>query len=184
MPACRSSRISSRCPRTLGATVRWRMCWGATSRSSPPLPIRHGADMAYSKAVAISAAGMAAEKARIEAATLNLANMNTSAAPGAQVYRPVTAIIRSVPTRFTQMMNTHTQPMMIAKAELIPQTGVLTRAAYGPGHPEADANRIGTYPAVDPTQEMMTVMTALRAYEANLAALEATRSLGAKALEI
>jgi flagellar basal-body rod protein FlgC len=55
---------------------------------------------------------------------------------------------------------------------------------YEPGHPHADENGMVSYPAIDSTQEMMTVMAALRAYEANLSALQVTRMLAAKALEI
>jgi flagellar basal-body rod protein FlgC len=136
------------------------------------------------RAIEISAAGLTAEKARIEAATLNLANMNTSAAPGTAGYRPVTAVIRSVPTRFAQMLDGRPQTLALAKAEIVPQTGAALRTAYEPGHPDADAAGMVSYPAIDHTQEMMTVMTALRAYEANLTALQATRTLAAKALEI
>jgi flagellar basal-body rod protein FlgC len=138
----------------------------------------------YFRATAISAAGMAAEKARVEAATLNLANMNTSAAPGAPGFRPVTAIIHAERTLFARAFQGGSQPMTLARATVVPQTGITTRMAFEPGHPDADADGMVAYPAVDSTQEMMTVMTALRAYEANLAALQATKTLAARALEI
>lgn len=144
--------------------------------------------MSYLQAIEISAAGMTAQKARIEAAALNLANMNTSIAPGTEGFRPLTAVIQSVSTPFSQVLSGHpgrgTRPLMLAKAVLTPQSGVATRTAYEPGHPHADAQGMVSYPAVDHTQQMMTVMTALRAYEANLAALQATKTLAAKALEI
>lgn len=140
--------------------------------------------MDHFKATAISAAGMAAQMARIEAATLNLANMNTSSAPGAAGYRPVKAVIRAVPASFAQRLDGGIQPATSLKAELQPQQGLAPRSAFEPGHPHADAQGMVSYPAVDPTQEMITVMTALRSYEANLAALRTTRTLAAKALEI
>lgn len=140
--------------------------------------------MDYFKAVEISAAGMAAQKARVEAATLNLANMHTSAPPGAAGYRPVTAVIHATPTPFSRALQGGARPLMIAKAAVIAQTGLTVRMAYEPEHPHADANGMVSYPAVDPTQEMLTVMTALRGYEANLAALQATKTLAARALEI
>ena len=132
--------------------------------------------MDYFRAAAISAAGMAAEKARVEAATMNLANMHNTAAPGTAGYRPVTAVIQSEPAPFARVL--------LAKASVVPQAGPTTRMAFEPGHPNADAEGMVAYPAVDPTQEMMTVMTALRSYEANLAALQAAKTLAAKALEI
>jgi flagellar basal-body rod protein FlgC len=139
--------------------------------------------MDYFRAIAISAAGLAAEQARIEAATLNLANVNTSAAPGTTGYQPVTAVLRAVPTRFAHVWNGNIQPSQV-QAQIVAQTGVAPRSMYEPGHPHADENGMVSYPAIDSTQEMMTVMAALRAYEANLSALQVTRMLAAKALEI
>lgn len=136
--------------------------------------------MDYYQAVQISAAGMAAQKTRIEAATLNLANMHTSAAPGTAGYRPVKALIHLQSTPFARAFG----GLLTPQAELVTQAGLAARTAYEPGHPHADAAGMVSYPAVDHTQEMMTVLTALRAYEANLAALQATRMLAAKALEI
>jgi flagellar basal-body rod protein FlgC len=145
----------------------------------------------FFRAVEISAAGLAAQQARVEAATLNIANMNTSIAPGTEGFRPLTAVIHSAPRRFAAMLGDAGQPdiagvddLMLAKAELVVQAGATTRTVYEPGHPDADANGMVAYPAVDHTQEMMTVMTALRAYEANLAALQVTKTLASRALEI
>ena len=140
--------------------------------------------MDYFKAIEISAAGMEAQQARVEAATLNLANMNTSASPATGGYRPVTAVIYSVPTSFSQALGIGSRPLQIPRATVVPQNGAVPRTVYEPGHPNADANGMVSYPGVNHTQEMMTVMTALRAYEANLAALQATKTLAAKALEI
>jgi flagellar basal-body rod protein FlgC len=136
------------------------------------------------KAAAISAAGMTAQKARVEAATLNIANMNTSVAPGAEGYRPVKALIHPAHLAFSRELSAATSTLTVPAAELVPQSGAATRTAYEPGHPHADANGMVAYPAVDHTQEMLTVMTALRSYEANLAALQVTKTLAAKALEI
>lgn len=140
--------------------------------------------MDYFSTMAISAAGMTAQKARIEAATLNLANMNTSIAAGTQGYRPVTAVIHSQSRSFASRFANGAEHMGLVKAELVTQAGLATRSVYEPGHPDADAAGMVSYPAVDHAGEMMTVMTALRAYEANLTAMQATRMLAAKALEI
>lgn len=140
--------------------------------------------MNLSKAVAISAAGLAAEKTRVEAATLNLANMSASIAPGTAGFRPVKAVIHTQALPFSRLLDNTAAPTLLAKAEIVPQTGVTTRSVYEPGHPDADANGMVSYPAVDHTTEMLTVVTALRAYEANLAALEATRTMATKALDI
>jgi flagellar basal-body rod protein FlgC len=139
--------------------------------------------MGYFKASEISAAGMLAQKARLEASALNLANMSTSIAPGTEGYRPLTALIRSMPAARLHGPAGGFAPLL-ARAELVAQAGVVPRTAYEPGHPHADAAGMVSYPGVDHTREMLTVMTALRAYEANLTVLQVTRQFAAKALEI
>jgi flagellar basal-body rod protein FlgC len=138
----------------------------------------------YFQAVAISAAGLDAQKARVEAATLNLANMQTSAPPGAPGYRPVTAVIQTMRAAFTRAFAPEGVELPMPQAAVIPQVGASPRMVYEPGHPHADEAGMVAYPAVDPTHEMMTVMTALRGYEANLAVLQATRTLATRALDI
>ena len=52
------------------------------------------------------------------------------------------------------------------------------------GHPDADANGIVAYPNIDPSTEMVNAMVAVRAYEANLTAIEATKSMIASTLRV
>jgi flagellar basal-body rod protein FlgC len=59
-----------------------------------------------------------------------------------------------------------------------------TRAVYDPSHPHADANGIVQYPNVDPMVEMVNAMVAVRAYEANVTAIEATKSIVASSMRL
>jgi flagellar basal-body rod protein FlgC len=58
------------------------------------------------------------------------------------------------------------------------------KRTYMPGHPDADDEGYVTYPNVDVVTEMVDMMTATRAYEANVTAIEAAKSMAQKALEI
>ena len=136
------------------------------------------------KAIEISAAGLSAERTRIEVAAANLANMNSSSPAGVQGYRPMTAVIHANATAFADLVHGKRPSMPVVRAEVVAQSGPSVRTAYEPGHPDADANGLVSYPAIDHTGEMMTVVTALRSYEANLAALQVTKTLAAKALDI
>ena len=140
--------------------------------------------MDHFRATAISAAGMQAQKARVEAAALNLANMNTTQAPGEPGYRPLTAVVRAQPGAFAQVLEGGVTPYVLAQAQLVPAAAQPPRRAYEPGHPHADAQGMVSYPAIDHAREMLTVTAALRSYEANLAVLQVTKSMAAKALEI
>jgi flagellar basal-body rod protein FlgC len=58
------------------------------------------------------------------------------------------------------------------------------RVEYAPGHPDADADGYVEYPNVEVLQEMVDLLAATRAYEANITALNATKAMLRKALEI
>lgn len=135
-------------------------------------------------AMQISAAGMEAQKTRVEAAALNLSNMNTSIAPGTTGFVPLRTVIHSAPASFATLFDGGAPAGALVNAQMVPQTGTTVRSVYEPGHPDADADGMVSYPGVDHTQEMITVMAALRTYEANLAALEVGKTLALKALEI
>jgi flagellar basal-body rod protein FlgC len=140
--------------------------------------------MDYFRAAAISASGMLVQKARVEAAALNLANINTTQAAGVAGFQPVTAVIHARPTAFAQALAGGSAQLATAHAELVPLADQGPRMAYEPGHPHADANGMVAYPPVEHAKEMLTVTAALRSYEANLAVLQVTKSLATKALEI
>src|SRR5262249_48609076 len=52
------------------------------------------------------------------------------------------------------------------------------------GHPDADAKGIVAYPNIDASTEMVNAMVAVRAYEANLTAIEARKSMVASPLRV
>ena len=58
------------------------------------------------------------------------------------------------------------------------------REVYDPGHPDADENGIVQMPNVDVITEMVNMISATRAYEANVTAMNASKSMASKALEI
>jgi flagellar basal-body rod protein FlgC len=135
--------------------------------------------MDYLRAFAISSAGMSAERVRVDAAAMNLANANTvvGAAGG---YQPMRAVLRA--TSFASTLQEAT-PLRIPIASLEP---TLSRPRLVPdaGHPLANAEGFVAYAGVDTATEMMTLMSALRSYEANVAALSTARGLVLKTLEI
>lgn len=51
------------------------------------------------------------------------------------------------------------------------------RKMYEPGHPNADAQGYVQYPNIDSSVEMINALEASRAYEANITAAEATKSM-------
>jgi flagellar basal-body rod protein FlgC len=141
--------------------------------------------MDYLQSFAISAAGMNAERTRVEVAALNLANANTVAEAGAG-YRPLRAVVQAAAVGGLPEPGFGT---LVGAGLAGPDVRVeavdrAPRRMLEPGHPLADGDGFVAYPAVDPTTEMVGMMAATRAYEANVAAMNAARSIALKALEI
>lgn len=133
--------------------------------------------MDYNQTFAISATGMTIERTRVEVAALNLANANTVAGPDGSVYRPLRVVAKAAfADAVTQGLNGTT---MQIEPTLQPP-----RMVYEPGHPMANAKGFVTYAGVDAANEMVTLMSAMRSYEANVAAMNTARNLTLKALEI
>jgi len=150
--------------------------------------------MDYSRLFAISAAGMTAERTRVEVAALNLANANTVAGADGAAFTPQRVVTRSVMLAGsrTDDFGAHLArvldqqegaPVMVPEA-IVGNSGAAPRSVYEPGHPMANASGFVSQPGVDTATEMVTVMSAMRAYEANVAVANAAKSLALKTLEI
>jgi flagellar basal-body rod protein FlgC len=142
--------------------------------------------MDYRAIFEVSAAGMGLEKKRLEVAALNLANINTTAPAGSEGYRPLRVVAHSVGAQFSDLMNAEAATLSADNLHSVSVEAVSTapRLVQEPGHPHADAQGFVRYPAVDQSTEMITALTAMRAYEANVAAVGMARAMTSRALEI
>ncbi|OEZ54746.1 flagellar basal body rod protein FlgC [Duganella sp. HH105] len=138
--------------------------------------------MDYNAAFQISASGMAVEKLRLDVTAANIASMNTAAASAAQAYRPMRVISQAAPLNFGQQFDQLAGGGVQVLA--VEPQAVSARMVYEPGHPYADAKGMVAYPGVNHTAEMVNLSTALRAYEANVAAMNAAKTMAARALDI
>ena len=136
--------------------------------------------MDYQHCFALSAAGMAVERTRVEVAALNLANAHAAHAPGQAGFEPLRVVAESA-TGFAAQVG---DALAALPAPVVEGTGAASRLVHDPGHPLADSRGFVAYPAIDPATEMVTLMEATRAYEANVAALNTARALALKTLEI
>ncbi len=144
--------------------------------------------MDHNQIFAISAQGMSLERTRLEVASLNLANTHTLVGPDGSGYQPLSVVARSTSLGLGGNVDARDFGARVNQA-LQGSVSVVAsprapRQVYEPGHPSANANGFVFYPNVDPATEMMTVMNATRAYEANVAAMNAARAMAQKALEI
>ncbi|MCL5270420.1 MAG: flagellar basal body rod protein FlgC [bacterium] len=140
-------------------------------------------------ALDISAAGMRAQRTRLQVIAENLANQQTVGPNGP--YRRKEVVLQAVPVESTAAGATFEQSLADAKAALqtVAAPTVVEDPAepirqYQPGHPFADAQGYVAYPNISTFREMTDMIEASRSYEANLAAAKTTQDLLASALEL
>src|SRR5262245_58329897 len=141
--------------------------------------------MDYSQAFEISASGMTVEKLRIDVTALNIANMHSTAAPDGTLFRPLRVVSRPGPMNFaSQFEDVSEYNLRGAQVLSLQELAVTPRTVYEPGNPVADDKGYVALPGVDHVAEMVNLIIALRAYEANVVAMNAAKSMAVKALEI
>ena len=134
-------------------------------------------------AINASASALAAERTRIEVAVSNMANAESTRSENGEPYRRRAVVL------FSDSVNSFDGALGNASAVGVKVAAVVTdandfRRRYEPSHPDADENGFVALPNVDQPQEMVDMLSAARAYQANLAAIGMIRDLVAKALEI
>jgi flagellar basal-body rod protein FlgC len=137
--------------------------------------------MDYLRAYAISGSGMAVEKARVDLAAANLANANSTRSAGGALYQPLRLITGAAAPDFAGQL---AGALRGAEVIGVRPMDVPPRLSYEPGHPDADDKGFVSYPGIQPLAEMMIMITAVRAYEANVAALNAAKAMAMKTLDI
>jgi flagellar basal-body rod protein FlgC len=119
----------------------------------------------------ISASGLAAQRARLDVIAENLANAETTRTPDGGPYQRQQAVLAADPDGGVKVSEVVADPRP-------PQR------VYEPGNPDADAAGYVAMPNVNPVEEMVDLVTATRAYEANVTAFNAGKAMTRKALEI
>lgn len=124
----------------------------------------------------ISASGLSAERLRMDLIADNLANANTTRTAEGGPYRRKVAV-------FEPIIPTAQTPGGVRVISIAEDTSP-PRRVYQPGHPDADAQGFVTYPNVEMVHEMVDLITASRAYEANIQAFNAGKNMFLRTLDI
>ena len=133
----------------------------------------------------INASGLTAEKLRIDTISSNIANVNTTRTVDGEAYRKKIAVFKE---NLVSEINKDTGRVEkssrgVKAAEIINDESPFKRV-YDPNHPDSDEEGYVNYPNVNVLNEMVDLIAASRAYEANVTALNASKSMFLKALEI
>lgn len=129
-----------------------------------------------------SASALSAERTRIEVAISNMANAESTRSANGEPYRRRDVVLQSDPGTFDGALGEAGAAGVRVAAIVTDQSDF--RRRYEPSHPDADADGFVALPNVDQPQEMVDMLSAARAYQANLTAIGLIRDLVAKALEL
>ena len=130
----------------------------------------------------VAASGLSAERLRLQTIATNMANARTTRSEEGGPYQRRVPVFEAVSVdRFGDMLDRETQRVVVSAIE---SDGSAPQPVYDPSHPDADADGYVEYPNVNILQEMVDLMTASRAYEANATVIDATKAIADRALEI
>lgn len=139
------------------------------------------------KSMKISSSGLAANRKRIETISSNIANAQTTRTAEGGPYRRKEVVLGSEPARdtFSEILDGEID----AQAETVHVTEVISAneppvLKYDPTHPDANKDGYVAMPNINVMKEMADMISAQRAYEANISALNTSKSMAVKALEI
>ncbi len=146
--------------------------------------------MALFQSFNISATGMTAQQFRADIIAENLANVNTTRTDAGTTYRrKVVSFQEKGVNRFDRYLTeSRKRGSHIGNGVKVVEVGEETTTdfimEYDPSHPDADENGYVSYPNVNLVTEMTNLIDASRAYEANITAFEAGKSMAQAGLQI
>ena len=144
--------------------------------------------MELDKALALSASGLEVQRRRMNIIASNLANVNSTKSVNGAPYRRRDLLIRAdrtVTQPFGTLMNNLGLPDPPGvKAVKVVEDHRPARQMYDPQHPDANAQGFVLMPDINTIEEMVNLISASRAYEANVTAMSVTKTMAQRALDI
>ena len=143
--------------------------------------------MNFFDALHISSSGLSAQRLRMNLVSSNLANVNTTKTEEGGPYKRKDAVFAATPVADTfqnvlsSQFNDKISEVSVLGVIDDPRPSILK---YDPEHPDADEKGYVKLPNVNTIEEMVNMISATRSYEANVAAINATKKMALKALDI
>lgn len=146
--------------------------------------------MGFYTSIQISATGLSAERLAMDVIANNIANANTTRTPQGGPFKRQLVVFaqKGDPSSASE------GPFGASEAQNGGQGGVQVlgivqdpspdRLVFDPSNPQADARGYVHYPNVSIVKEMVDMMAASRAYEANVTAIQEARSMGTAAMNL
>ena len=141
--------------------------------------------MSFLESLNISGSGLTAQRFRMDVISENIANIDTTRTENGGPYRRKMVVLSSE-NSFRSMMVKNLSDYELGGVEVteIVEDQSEFKLVYDPEHPDADEEGYLRMPNVDSLKETTDMMEAYRAYQANVTALNTTKQMAVKALEI
>ena len=133
----------------------------------------------------VCASGLKAQRTRMEVIATNLANAHTTRTDEGGPYKKKDVVFTSTDISdskgFGRMFSQKLDGVVV---DDIAESNKPFEKVFDPGHPDADKEGYVMFPNVNPMEEMTDMVAATRAYEANINAVNTTKEMFLKTLEI
>lgn len=143
--------------------------------------------MSFFKSMKISSAGLSAQRLRMNILSSNLANAQSTRTEEGGPYKRKDVVFSAVgvdgPFQ-SHLDDTMETQLKKPKVVSIHQDMKEPRSVFDPSHPDANEDGYVKLPNIQVMNEMVNMITATRAYEANATALNESKQMAMKALEI
>lgn len=147
--------------------------------------------MDLSDSIAVSVSALDAQRQRLNVIASNLANAQSTRTPEGGPYRRRDVVFQAAPAAgafqraFQQAAGSpHGHALNGVKVTRVVEDHKPGQTVYDPRHPDADPKGFVTMPNINVMEEMVNMIGASRAYEANVQAINAARTMWNRALEI
>ena len=142
-------------------------------------------------ALNISSSGMNAQRARIDVISSNVANVHTTRVDGGSYYKRQMIVLRETKMSpdFSSILNDELGLGISDQLSGVKIVNVTTideppKMIYEPNHPDANEEGMVSYPNINIIEEMINMIMASRAFEANLTVFNTAKEMIAQSLEI
>ncbi len=137
--------------------------------------------MGVFRSLSISASGLTAERLRMDVISENLANANSTRTAEGGPYRRKMVVLEPRQVERSKPGSLSSLGVQVSRITAQPGPG---KMVFDPEHPDANADGYVEYPNINVVTEMVDMISATRAYEANVTAINAAKAMATKALEI
>lgn len=139
-----------------------------------------------------SASGLTAQRLRLDVIAGNIANVDTTRTPEGGPFKRQLLVFASrsefdarkfpfLPMKIKTEMRNPGQGVRVTEIMKDPSA---PRLKFDPGHPDANSEGYVAYPNIDVIKEMVDMISASRAYEANIMSMNSAKNIAMKALSI